>query len=90
MFTIKPLDREAIVKAAEDTGAIVTAENHNVINGLASAVSEVLVESKLVPMEKVGVMDVFGQVGNVDYLKKVYKLTAEDIVTAVKKVINRK
>ena len=90
MFTIKPIDKEAIMRAANETGAIVTAENHNVINGLYSAVAETIVELKPIPMEKVGVMDRFGQVGTMDYLKKIYKLTADDIVSAVKKVILRK
>ena len=90
MFTLKPIDKNIIIEAAEETGAVVTAENHNIINGLASAVSEVLVETKPVPMEKVGVMDLFGQVGKLDYLKQYYKLTAQDIVSAVKKVVKRK
>ncbi len=90
MFTLKPIDKKAIVEAAEETGVIVTVENHNVINGLASAVAEVIVETKPVPMEKVGVMDQFGQVGKMDYLKNIYGLTVEDIVCAVKKAIARK
>ncbi len=91
MFTLKPIDKEAIIEAAKDTGAIITAENHNVINGLASAVSEVIVECDcLVPMGKIGVMDRFGQVGSLDYLIKEYGLTAEDIVSEVKRTIKRK
>ncbi|MCP4178733.1 MAG: transketolase family protein [bacterium] len=91
MFTLKPIDKTAITEAAKDTGAIITAENHNVINGLASAVSEVIVESDyLVPMGKVGVMDRFGQVGSLDCLIKEYGLTAEDIVSEVKRTIKRK
>ena len=90
MFTLKPIDKEAIVKAAKDTGAIITAENHNVINGLASAVAEVLVENYPVPMGKIGVMDRFGQVGDVEFLKKEYGLTAKDIVEEVEKTIKRK
>jgi transketolase len=90
MFTLKPIDTEAIVKCAEETGAIVTVENHSIINGLGSAVSEVVVEKMPVPVEKVGVEDRFGQVGPVDYLKKEYGLTCENIISKVKKVLERK
>jgi transketolase len=90
MFTLKPIDKDAIIAAAKETGAIVTAENHNVINGLASAVAEVLVENIPVPMGKIGVMDRFGQVGDVEFLKKEYGLTAADIVKEVENTIRRK
>lgn len=90
MFTIKPVDREAVVAAARKTGAIVTAENHNIINGLGSAVAEVLGEECPVPMERVGVRDELGEVGSVDYLKKRFALNAEEIVSRVKKVVLRK
>ena len=89
MFTWKPLDTEAVLKAAE-CGAIVTAENHNVINGLGSAVAEVLVKNKPVPMEMVGVQDEFGEVGPVDYLRERFGLTAENIAAACEKVLTRK
>lgn len=90
IFTLKPIDRELIIKCAKETGAIVTVENHSVINGLYSAVSEVIAESTLVPVEKVGVMDEFGEVGPLDYLKKRFNLTPEVIVEKVKKVLERK
>jgi transketolase len=90
MFTLKPIDKEAIITAAKETGAIITAENHNVINGLASAVAEVLVECYPAPMGKIGVMDRFGQVGDVKFLMKEYGLTADDIVKEVKKTIKKK
>ncbi|NCD32897.1 MAG: transketolase family protein [Spartobacteria bacterium] len=90
MFTLKPIDKEAIIKAAKETGAIVTAENHNVINGLASAVAEILVENIPTPMGKVGVMDRFGQVGNVDFLREEYALTAARIIEEVEKTVARK
>lgn len=90
MFTLKPIDKEAIIRCAQETGAIVTAENHNIINGLGSAVAEVLVENKLVPMERIGANDVFGEVGPLDYLKERFGLTADTIVMKVKKVIARK
>jgi transketolase len=90
MFTIKPIDAQAIVQAAETTGAIVTAENHSIYNGLGSAVAEVLVGTKPVPMEQVGVRDRFGQVGSVDYLKSQYHLSAEDIVKKAIVAVERK
>jgi transketolase len=90
MFTIKPIDKEAIIKAAMETGAIITAENHNILNGLGSAVAEVLAENWPTPMERVGVQDVFGEVGPIDYLAKRFELTAEDIVKKTKNVLLRK
>lgn len=90
MHTIKPIDREAVIKAAEETGAIVTAENSNIIGGLGSAVSEIVVENCCVPVKRIGVRDHFGEVGKMPYLAKKYNMTAEDIVSAVKEVINRK
>lgn len=90
LFTLKPIDKDIIVKAAQETGALVTAENHSVINGLGSAVAEVLADTIPTPLERVGVQDRFGQVGPVDYLKETYGLTAKDIVAAAKKAISRK
>jgi transketolase len=90
MFTIKPVDKDAIIAAAQETGAIVTAENHNIYNGLGSAVAEVIVENKLVPMERIGVHDQFGEVGSVEYLAERFKLTAQDIALACEKAIQRK
>ena len=65
----------------------VTAENHNVIGGLKSAVCEVLMEEYPVPLRAVGVQDQFGQVGKMNYLKEVYQMRAQDIVKAVKEVL---
>lgn len=90
MFTWKPVDEEAVILAAKDTGAIVTAENHNVINGLGSAVSEVLVKKLPVPVEMIGIQDQFGEVGNLDYLAERFELKADSIAAAVKRVIKRK
>jgi transketolase len=90
IFTLKPIDSELITKCAKETGALVTVENHNIINGLGSAVSEVVVENLPVPVERVGVKDRFGQVGPVDYLKETYGLTADDICNSVQKVLGRK
>ena len=90
MASIKPIDSEAIIKAAKETGAIVTAEEHNVLGGLGSAVSEVVVANKPVPMEFVGVQDTFGESGTPKELMEKYGLTANDIVMAAKKVMTRK
>lgn len=90
MFTWKPLDREAILSAAAETGAIVTAENHNVINGLGAAVAEVLVREHPVPVEMVGVQDEFGEVGKLAYLAERFGLKAENIADAVRRVLKRK
>lgn len=90
MASIKPIDTEAIIKAAQETGAIVTAEEHNILGGLGSAVSEVVVAHKPVPIEFVGVKDTFGESGTPKELMEKYGLTAEDIVEAVKKVVTRK
>jgi len=90
IHTIKPIDKELITVAAKETGAIVTAEEHNVIGGLGSAVAEVLVENYPVAMERVGVKDTFGESGNGNELLKKYGLTSEKIVEAVKKSVSRK
>lgn len=90
MFTIKPLDEAAVLAAAEETGALVTAENHSVLNGLGSAVADVLATKHPAPLEKIGVQDLFGEVGPMDYLKNRYHLTAEDIVAAAERAISRK
>ena len=90
MFILKPIDKETIIECAKETGAIVTVENHNIINGLGSAVAEVLVENIPTPMERVGVKDLFGEVGPVDYLKERFELTANDIVKKAEKVLKRK
>jgi transketolase len=90
MFTIKPIDKRLIVDCAEKTGALVTVENHNIINGLGSAVAEVLVENRPVPMERVGVSDRFGEVGEQGFLMKKFGLTADEICKASRRVIARK
>ena len=79
MFTLKPIDKDLIIKYAEKTGKIVTCENHSIHNGLGSAVAEVLAENYPVKMRRVGVKERYGQVGTLDYLMKEYELTAEDI-----------
>jgi transketolase len=90
LFTWKPIDADLIAKCARETGAIVTVENHNIVNGLASAVSEVLTSTVPVPVEKIGCQDRFGEVGPQDYLQKVFKMTAEDIVEKALAVLKRK
>lgn len=90
MFTWKPLDEAAVHAAAHDTGAIVTAENHNVLTGLAAAVSEVVVRDRPVPMEFIGNHDRFGQVGTLDYLAGQYGMTAADIAEAARRAVARK
>lgn len=84
IHTIKPLDEEIIVKAAEETGKIVTAEEHSVIGGLGSAVAEVVTQKCPVKMAFVGQKDTFGESGKPDQLKEKYGMTAADIIAAVK------
>lgn len=90
LHTIKPIDSETIIRLARISGAVVTIEEHQVMGGLGSAVSEVLSKNFPVPMEMLGVQDKFGQSGKPKELFKEYGLTKEDIITAVKKVIARK
>ncbi|KYH35419.1 1-deoxy-D-xylulose-5-phosphate synthase [Clostridium tepidiprofundi DSM 19306] len=90
IHTIKPIDEEAIISAAKETGVIVTAEEHNIIGGLGSAVCEVVSSNCPVPVLRVGVKDKFGESGKPDELLKAYGLTAEDIVKEVKKAIQLK
>ena len=89
MFTWKPLDQEAC-RAAAQTGLVVTAENHNVIGGLGSAVAACLAGADPVPVEMVGVQDEFGEVGPLDYLARRFRLTADDIAAAVRRGLGRK
>lgn len=90
MFTWKPLDEELVIKAAKETGAIVTAENHNTCCGLGSVVANCLAKNLPTVQEFVGVQDQFGQVGPQDFLMDTYGLRAANIVEAVKKAISRK
>ncbi|WP_300602446.1 transketolase family protein [uncultured Oscillibacter sp.] len=90
MFTWKPLDEELVIKAAKETGAIVTAENHNTCCGLGSVVANCLAKNCPTVQEFVGVQDEFGQVGPQSFLMDTYGLRAANIVEAVKKAIARK
>jgi transketolase len=87
IHTIKPLDKELIVKAAEETGAIVTAEEHSIIGGLGAAVAETVCEVCPVPVLRVGVNDQFGRSGSVPALLEMYGLTADNIVAKAKEAI---
>ncbi|MGG7178785.1 transketolase family protein [Clostridium paraputrificum] len=84
LHTIKPIDKDIIIKAAKETGKIVTAEEHSIIGGLGSAISEVVCESYPVPVKKVGIKDVFGQSGKPDELFEKYNLTSDEIIRVIK------
>ena len=90
MSSIKPIDESAIIKAAEDTGAILTAEEHSVKGGLGSAVAEVVVKNCPVPMAMVGVEDQFGESGTADDLLKAYGLTAAKIAETAMRLYKKK
>ena len=90
IHTIKPIDRELLIACARETGAIVTAEEHNVLGGLGSAVSEVLVGNCPVPIEFVGVEDRFTESGDYEKLLAKYGLSADNIVARAQKVLKRK
>jgi len=90
IHTIKPIDKDILIKAAKETGAIVTAEEHNVIGGLGSAVAEVLCENYPVPMRRVGTQDKFGKSGKPAILLEEYGLTAKNIAKQVEEVIKLK
>ena len=90
MATIKPLDTEIVLKAAKETGAIVTAEEHSVVGGLGSAVAEYLTETYPVPVVKLGVYDRFGQSGPANDLLDLYGLRAKDIAEKAKAAIKLK
>ena len=90
IHTIKPLDADIIMKAAYETGAIVTAEEHNIIGGLGGAVSELVCERCPVPVFKVGVNDTFGRSGPAKELLELYKLDCNNIVEKAKQAIAHK
>jgi transketolase len=90
MFTIKPIDKEFIIESARDTGAIVTAENHNIIGGLGSAVAEVLAEECPTPLARVGIPDQFGEVGTQDYLMERFGLTPDSIYQKAKALLQKR
>jgi len=90
LHTIKPIDKKTIVRAARETGGVVTAEEHSVTMGMGSAVAMVLVENFHVPMKRVGIPDVFGESGACDELMEKYGLTVDNIVEAAHDVLKRK
>lgn len=90
MFTWKPIDEELIIESAEKTGAVVVAENHRIATGLGSAVANVLLEKKPVPFGRIGIGNVYGEVGTQDYLMEKFHLTRSDIALKVKEVISKK
>ena len=90
MFTIKPLDEALVIEYAKKTGCVVTAENHNKIGGLFSAVSDCLIQNCPVPAGYVAVEDEYGEVGPVDYLAERFGLTIDHIVEVVEKTVAKK
>ena len=90
MHTWKPLDEELVLRAAAETGCIVTAENHQVGTGLGSAITNLTSAKNPVPVERIGIQNRFGQVGPQDFLMQQYNLTAEDIVAAALRAIARR
>ena len=90
MHTVKPLDKDALLKAASECGALVTVEEHTVVGGLGGAVSEYLTESCPVPVLKVGVQDTFGESGEPEEILEKYGLTSEEVIKKVRKVLTLK
>jgi transketolase len=88
--TLKPLDTQAVLQAAQETGAIVTAESNVISGGLGSAVAEVLVEHKPIPMQRIGVRDTFAESGPYLEIIKKYGMSADHIAEAVEGVVARK
>ena len=89
IHTIKPIDKDIIVKAAKETGHIVTVEEHSIIGGLGGAVAEVLAEEYPCKMTRIGVEDVFGQSGKPYELLDMYGLTDKHIVAKVKEILGK-
>lgn len=90
MHTVKPLDKDAVLRAAEETGCIVTAEEHNILGGLGGAVAEVTAEGRPVPVLRVGIDDRFGRSGNALTLLEQYHLTAADLAAAAEAAVAQK
>jgi len=88
--TIKPLDIESVIQYATQTGAVVTAEEHQLYGGFGSAIAEVLVQHHPIPVEMVGIQDTFGESGSPEQLMKAYHLTSQDIYQQAKRVLARK
>ena len=89
MGSIKPIDEQAVLRAARETGGIVTVDNHNIYGGLGSAVAEVVCESFPVPVKRVGVRDVFGKSGTNEEMKAKFGLRAQDIEKSALGILRR-
>ena len=90
LHTIKPIDRETVVEAAQKCGAVVTVEEHQVMGGMGSAVVEVLAENCHMPVQIVGIMDSFGESGEPNELMQKYGLTPEHVISAAEIVLAKK
>lgn len=90
MSSIKPIDAELLIEVGRSTGAIVTAEDHNIVGGLGSAVAEVLIENMPIPMKRIGLRDVFGESGNWRELFDIYGISAKHIAEACLEVVKKK
>lgn len=90
MSTIKPLDTEAVIKAAKETGAVMTIEDHTVLGGLGAAVAEVVVQNQPVPMELVGIQDRFGESGDPELLYRDNGMDVESIVAKARALVAKK
>ena len=90
IHTIKPIDMEILIKAAQETNCILTIENHSIVGGLGGAVSEVLSENYPTLIKRIGIKDTFGESGSLNDLFCKYGLTAENIVKEVKEIIKKK
>jgi len=90
MYTVKPIDGATLVKAAQETGCVVTAEDHNVLGGLGGAVAEVVSSEMPVPLVRVGLQDTFAQSGNSEELLEFYGMTATHIADAARQAMTRR
>ena len=90
IHTLKPLDADIIIRAADETGAIVTAEEHSIIGGLAGAVAEVIAKNRPIPIERVGIKDTFTESGQYNELLEKYGMGIKHIIDAARKVMKRK
>jgi len=90
LHTIKPIDSEILIKAAQETNYILTVENHSIIGGLGGAISEILSENYPTLIKRIGIKDIFGESGSLEDLFNKYSLTSENIVKEVKEIIKKK
>jgi transketolase len=90
MPSLKPFDEDAVARAAEETGALVSIEEHNILGGLGAAVAEVLTATCPVPLERVGISDMFAESGDYNELLDKYGMSHQDILAAARKVQKRK